>query len=225
MVNKETESASSSWTRWKLALLPPSPKCSRKLAQKPSFPSSKLTSCHPPGTWLFCTSKVIRTHTHPVTKLSCSHICFQPLPFFPFLHSVHLKFVFLWMSSYSPGVRRLLLSNTAFRSMPTLFVTSPVYSTALLLSVSTSTTLTLYNGLMSSRVRFALMTVFRVDLVIQIPLLFYVNFRILDEGQHGRVEGPWTHLLWEHPNHTKCWTTTNEKRLEPIKEDILQPKT
>lgn len=74
--------------------------------------------------------------------------------------------------------------------MPTLFLTSPVYFAALLLSVSTSTTLTLYNGLMSSRVRFALMTVFRVDLVIQIPLLFYVNFRILDEGQHGRVEGP-----------------------------------
>ena len=31
---------------------------------------------------------------------------------------------------------------------------------------------------------------FRVDLVIQIPLLFYVNFRILEEGQDGRVEGP-----------------------------------
>ena len=34
------------------------------------------------------------------------------------------------------------------------------------------------------------MTVFRVDLVIQVPLLFYVNFRILEEGQGGRVEGP-----------------------------------
>lgn len=51
-------------------------------------------------------------------KLPCSHI-FQLLPLFLFLHSIRLEFVFLCPSTYSPGIRMLPLSNTAFLQMPT----------------------------------------------------------------------------------------------------------
>lgn len=38
------------------------------------------------------------------------------------------------------------------------------------------------------------MTVFKIDLAIQIPLLFYMNlyefYRIWEEGQGSRAEGP-----------------------------------
>ena len=131
-----------------------------------------------PSRWPFGT-QVINKQTNKKLnkmKLSCSHISLPLLPLFPFLHSAYLEFVFLCLSAYSSGItdvaslKHCLLTNTHTLSE------APSQSIALL-SVCTIPQ-TLSNGSRSGRVRCSLMTVDKIDLSIQIPALFHMDFRI-----------------------------------------------
>lgn len=123
---------------------------SRNWLQRPPSPCSKLTLCLSPGSSpsAFLHSGLCLRKTRKEkgqAKLSCFHWCFQLLPLFPFLHSIHLKLDFvcvcvsklLFLGHHDAASILKLSSDRCLR----LFLSVPLYPTVLAASLGTSASL------------------------------------------------------------------------------------
>lgn len=189
LANRNTETPSSSWARLATGS---HLKVSRNWPQRPPFLCSKLTLCLSPGSFpsaFFALRSLSikkkkgeeRKKKHNKAKLPCSCSSFQLGRLYTFLHGIRLEFDFLYPSRYSPGTTMLPPSRT-LRSgnCPRLCLSAPLYSCCLSVWAHVPH-YSHYSGFVKwlnvCRVRFSLMTVFRVVVAIQIPLLFHMNFR------------------------------------------------